>query len=168
MDVHHLKPIPQFIVFSNLFTSVAFRVMFSVSVLLAVILAPITYWALDNQRPYAFDASKSVIIPNVAIGNDQMIVKWWVHVYRQCDGIITRELFDPQTQVILAVYDQQRASLSAVARGPGTLNKTFLLPRQIQTGRIGYRSRLEYYCNPLQRIWPIRYQTPDLFFEVRA
>lgn len=168
MDVQHLHPIPRSVVMSNLFASLTFRVLFAVSVLVGLVLVPITYWAFDNQHPYVFDAEHSVIIPSEAVGNDQMIVSWQVTINRQCPGMIHRELFDPRTKVVLAIYDAQPAYKSEELKpGPGRLNRTFLLPRKMQTGQTGYRAKMEYWCNPLQRIWPIRYITPELLFEVK-
>lgn len=168
MDPLHLKPIRTDTLLANLFSSIVFRVLFFVSVIVTAALVPITYWALDNTRPYIFHASESYIIPTQASGNDQMIVSWKVNVNRQCDGLVRRELFDPRTEVLLTIYDAQPAHATPMPVGAGQFNRTFLLPRQIQTGRVGYRARLEYYCNPLQRIWPIKYTTPDLFFEVKG
>lgn len=168
MDPMHLKPLTPETLLANLFSSVIFRVLFFVSMLVTAALIPITYWALDNQRPYVFFGDESYIIPTAAQGNDQMIVSWKVRVFRQCDGIVRRELFDPRTQVILSIYDPQPAHKNNMPLGDGQFNKTFLLPKMIQPGRIGYRARLEYSCNPLQRIWPISYVTPELFFEVRG
>lgn len=160
MDPMHLKPIERGTLLANLFSSVAFRVFFSLSLLVAMILIPVTYWALDYQRPYMFILEGSRIVPTEANGNDQMIVSWNVRTARECDGSVRRELFDPHTQVVLALYDPQPSPKTSAPA-------TFLLPRQIQPGKIGYRARLEFWCNPLQRIWPIVYYTPDLFFTVR-
>lgn len=168
MDPMHLKPIGREALLANLFASPTFRVLFFVSMILALVLGPVTYWAFDNQRPYIFDGSESYIIPNEATGNDQMIVAWKVKVVRQCEGLVRRELFDPRTQVILSIYDPQQAQINSMPIGEGYYNRTFLLPKMIQTGKIGYRVRAEYYCNPLQRIWPLKYSTPDLFFEVKG
>lgn len=169
MDTMHLKPIGNETLLANLFSSATFRILFAASLLFATLLVPVTYWALDNQRPYDFyGPPESYIIPNEATGNDQMIVSWKVKANRQCDGSIRRELFDPRTKVVLAVYDPQPIDRHAMPEQDGYFNSVFLLPRMIQTGRIGYRSHREYWCNPLQRIWPLKYTTPDLFFEVKG
>jgi hypothetical protein len=168
MDPMHLKPITRDTLLANLFSSLTFRMLFFVSMIVTLALIPITYWALDNVRPYVFFPEESYIIPTAATGNDQMIVAWKVKVNRQCDGLVRRELFDPRTKVVLSVYDAQPAHVGDISEDHGYFNRTFLLPRSIQTGKIGYRARLEYYCNPLQRWWPIRYSTPDLFFEVKG
>jgi hypothetical protein len=90
-----------------------------------------------------------------------------VRYNRTCAGLIRRQLFDPHTGVILADYDAVPAQAEPPGFTYGYLNKTFLLPRNIQTGWMGYRASLEYWCNPLQRIWPLRYVTPALNFKVQ-
>jgi hypothetical protein len=165
-DPLHMRPIEYGSLLVNLFGSAAFRALFVLSLIIAIIVGPISFWMLDNAHPYEFDADLSVIIPTEAHGNDQMIVKWKVHYNRTCQGTIRRELFDPHTEVVLAVYDPQPAATEPPAFHDGYLNKTFLLPRKIQTGRVGYRAKLEFSCNPLQRIWPMRYNSPSLFFTV--
>jgi hypothetical protein len=163
MDPLHLKPIENEAALANLFASVPFRALFFISMVIAVALVPITYWALDNAHPYVLNAEESYILPTHAHGNDQMIVVWKVKTERHCEGIKRRELFDPRTKVILAVYDP----VPTIRYDDIPFGETFLLPRQIQTGRIAYRSRLEFWCNPLQRIWPIKYTSPELYFTVQ-
>lgn len=169
MNPMHLKPIGRDKLLANLFSSATFRVLFFVSCVVATALVPITYWALDNVRPYVFFPEESHIIPTNAVGNDQMIVSWKVRVNRQCEGLVRRELFDPRPGgALLAIYDAQPAHKTSMPLGEGQFNRTFLLPKQVTPGKVGYRARLEYWCNPLQRFWPIQYNTPDLFFEVRG
>lgn len=165
-DPLHTRPIEYGSLVTNLFGSAAFRALFIISLLVAITAGPLTYWLLDNQHPYYYIADESVIIPNEAQGNDQMLVKWKVRFNRVCPGLVRRQLFDPRTDVILAVYDPIPAELDPPPFREGFLNKTFLLPKQIQSGRIGYRVALEMWCNPLQRLWPMRYDTPSLFFNV--
>lgn len=165
-DPLHVRPIEYGSLLTNLFGSMAFRALFIISLIVAIIVGPLTYWAFDNRRPYEFIGDESFIIPAEAHGNDQMLVKWKVRFNRLCPGLIRRQLYDPHTGVILAIYDPQPASPEPPPYREGYLNKTFLLPRNIQTGWIGYRSSLEMWCNPLQRIWPLRYDTPSLFFKV--
>lgn len=166
MDPLHLKPISREALMANLFSSAAFRGLFFLSVVVTVILIPITFWAVDNTKPYVFYVDESSILPNKAAGNDQMIVRWKIDYVRPCDGLVKREIFDPISQTIVAAYDPQPSYSNSLPLGPGYLNKTFLLPRSTLPGRYGYRARLEYWCNPLQRFWPIRYNTPELYFEV--
>lgn len=169
MDPLHVRPIGSETLLANLFSSVTFRALFLVSTMIGLALVPITYWALDNVRPYLFYVEESYILPTTASGNDQMIVSWKVKVNRQCEGLVRRELFDPRPGgALLAIYDAQPAHKTTMPLGEGQFNRTFLLPKQMQPGKVGYRARLEYWCNPLQRIWPIQYNTPELFFEVKG
>lgn len=166
MDPLHLKPVANDVALRNLFQSNAFRALFIISLLVGLAATVITYWALDTQHPYDFVASESYVVPYTARGNDQMIVKWRVVAHRTCPGLIRRELIDPKTDVVLAVYDPQIAAPKYKLED-GYLNKVFMMPRSVQPGMVGYRSHLEYWCNPLQRLWPLRYDTPTLLFEVK-
>lgn len=169
MDPLHLKPISRDTLLANLFSSSTFRAMFFVSCLVAVILVPISYWAFDNLKPYTYYTEGSYILPTSAMGNDQMIVSWHVRVNRHCPGVVRRELFDPRVGgAILAMYDAQASIDTIDGLGDQQINRTFLLPRAMPPGRTAYRSKLEFWCNPLQRLWPIRYETPALEFEVRG
>lgn len=165
-DPMHTTPVEYQSLLANLFGSGAFRALFALSLIFTVATGLLSYWLLDNQHPYEFIAEQSLIIPNEAQGNDQMLVKWKVRFHRTCPGLIRRRLFDPRTEVILAEYDPQQTSPDAPTHSEGYLNKTFLLPKQIQTGWVGYKASLEYWCNPVQRLWPLRYDTPVLFFKV--
>lgn len=165
MDPLRMKPINHSAVWQNLAASAVFRAWLALSVLAAVIIGPVTYWAMDTQVPYDFLGDESFIIPQEATGNDQMLVKWKVRRHRTCPGLVWRELVDPRTNVVLAAYDPQAAAADTQLVD-GFLNKTFTLPLKIQSGWIAYRSRLEYWCNPLQRVWPLRYNTPVLYFKV--
>jgi hypothetical protein len=165
-DPLHSHPIEYGNPIVNLFGSAVFRVLFFLSLVTAAVVGPATYWAFDNVMPYDFIADGSVVIPTEARGNDQMLVKWKVRFNRVCPGLIRRQLVDPHTGVVLAVYDPQPTLTDPPGFRTGYLNKTFLLPRNIQTGWIGYRSTLEIWCNPLQRVWPLRATTPTLLFKV--
>lgn len=165
VDPMHLRPVEDSDVFHNtLLESTPFRVLLAAACLVAVAAVLVTFWVLDYQRPYDFHGDGSFIIPAEASGNDQMLVKWRVTLHRRCPGLVRRELFDPVTGVVLATYDPQPASPAQLDEG--FLNKTFMLPRMMQPGWVGYRSHLEYWCNPLQYWYPIRYDTPVLYFKV--
>lgn len=168
MDPLHLKPIGRDTL-ANLFSSATFRVLFFVSCVVTVLLVPVSFWAFDNTKPYIFYSEGSYILPINATGNDQMIVSWKVHVNRHCPGVIRRELFDPRVGgAIIAMYDAEASLDTIESVGDQQINRTFLLPRAMPAGRTAYRAKLEYWCNPLQRLWPTRYTTPSLEFEVRG
>jgi hypothetical protein len=158
------RPVDYHLTLQNLWQSWAFRALFFMSVAITFVVSPLVYWSLDTTQPFVYLTKDSDIIPDPAAGGQQVIVRWKVKWNRACPGIVRRQLFDPRTNVVLALYDPAPASLD---RPPGDqLNKTFLLPHQMQNGRIGYRARLEYHCNPLQFVFPLIFSTPDLYFTV--
>jgi len=127
----------------------------------------IAFMWFDTTPPYEFDASQSKIIPSEAEAGMQIRVDWKVKVNRVCGGMNTRELFDPVTKVRIAIYDPiATASIEELEKGEQHLIRTFLLPRRMSKGPVGYRAHLQYKCNWLQNFFPIEVTTPDLFFEL--
>ena len=120
----------------------------------------------DTTPPYEFDVSESSIIPSRAEPGMQIRVDWKVKVNRICKGTNTRELFDPITKTRMAIYDPVLTASDSALEGDNHLIRTFLLPRRISPGPIGYRAHLLYKCNWLQNFFPIELDTPDLFFEL--
>jgi len=125
------------------------------------------YLIADTTPPYIFHKEGSYIVPPQGQGGDEMTVMWKVTHNRTCPGTVTRRLVDPVTDVVLAVYDPQPAALHGVKAGD-MLVKTFLLPRTLQSGMVGYQAQLSYTCNWLQVRFPdlfgINYTTPKLLF----
>lgn len=137
---------------------VGFAIMFAT--------ATLVFMWFDTTPPFEFDASQSKITPQVAEGGMQIRVDWKVKVHRLCPGTNTRELFDPITKSRLAVYDPVPTASDQALEADDHLIRTFLLPRRIAKGPVGYRAHLVYKCNWLQRFFPIELDTPDLFFEL--
>jgi hypothetical protein len=150
-----------------LWHSRSFRFLFALAVTAMVVLSVTTYMLFDNTPPYVFIPEESRIVPSQASGGDFVTVKWKVHVNRACKGNLRRILFDPKTKVFLATYDNEAVAVAVGQLQNGYLNKTFLLPRVIQKGPIGYRAELHYRCNVLQNFFPLNITTPDLFFEIK-
>lgn len=149
----------------------SFRARIFLAMLPTAIALIVGYYVTDAQRPYDFHKEGSFIEPPVGTGGDQVTVNWKVTFYRQCTGHLTRTLVDPNSGVLLAVYDTSPvASASGVFAANGYLRKTFTIPRSMPPGVIGYKAQLEYQCNWLQRMFPrplsIRYETPMLLFKV--
>ena len=127
----------------------------------------LAFMMADNEPPYEYDAERSFIVPSKAHDGEQVTVMWKLKtVNRICPGSNRRVLFDPTTRVILASYDPTPAAVSESIKD-GYLNRTFLLPRALPAGLIGYRANVCYECNPFQRfIKPLCVATPELFFSV--
>lgn len=131
---------------------------------LTVITGSISYMLADNQPPYTYDASKSYVKPNPAEMGHQVTVHWEFKVNRMCKGFITRLIIDVRTGVVVS-YDP----IAALGRPTGDfyMDRTFYLPDSIEPGMKIYRVSGEYSCNLLQRFWPLKVHTPDLYFEIK-
>lgn len=149
----------------------SFRFFILLIVAGTAVLCAVMYAIFDTVPPYKYDVANSYIVPSPAMKNDQMLTKWKLinNPSRYCQGANRRELFDPLTNVIIAQYDVGKAARSSSIEH-GYVNISFTLPRNIPTGKIGYRARIKYQCNWLQRLFPDAFAfdtvTPDLFFYV--
>lgn len=142
------------------------RWQMTIGVILCGLFAWAAFMAADTMPPYEYDVENSYIIPSKAHDGDQITVMWKLKkVNRLCPGSNSRILFDPKTRVQLATYDPTPAAISDSIKD-GYLNRTFLLPRALPDGEIGYRADVCYICNPLQRIFPLCISTPELYFRV--
>lgn len=122
------------------------------------------YLLADNQPPYIYDIEQSYVIPSRASPGHQVAVHWSIKVNRLCPGSIVRTIVDARTGARMS-YDPTPGDMT-IEPTDTVLDRTFLLPQGMGLGPKIYRANAEYACNPLQRIWPLKVQTPDLLFEV--
>lgn len=136
----------------------------SAAIALMVSAGFISFLLADNQPPYEYDVDKSYIKPNPALPGRQVTVHWALKVNRPCKGFIVRSIIDAKTRVIVS-YDP----IASLGRPPNEqyMERTFYLPENIESGTKIYRVNGEYSCNILQRFWPLKVQTPDLYFEIQ-
>jgi hypothetical protein len=132
--------------------------------LIATLFGLFAYLLADNQPPYVYIVDESYVIPSHVSPGHQVAVHWSIKVNRLCPGSIVRTIVDARTGARVS-YDPTPAILT-IESGDTALDRSFLLPDGIRPGNKIYRANAEYICNPLQRIWPLKVQTPDLFFEV--
>ena len=144
------------------------KLCLTLSLIASSILGWLAFMAADNLPPYEYDAENSFIIPSIADDGDQIRVMLKIKkVNRICPGSNRRVLFDPVTKVHIATYDPTPAAISNSIID-GYLNRTFLLPKSLPSGPIGYRATVCYECNLLQKFFkPLCVITPDLFFAIR-
>lgn len=143
-----------------------FKVQLCISIVLSVIAASVAFMFFDTDPPYNYDASRSYIEPDHADGGDTVTSNWKVTMNRWCPGTMQRQLFDPRTGAIVSTYDTIPMAHHSIIDKDGYLRRNFILPRAISKGRTGYRVNVCFSCNPLQRLYPVCYKTPDLFFMV--
>lgn len=142
------------------------RVFWVAGLNLAAILGLFAYMLADNQPPYTYFGDESYIIPQRASPGHQVSVHWKIKVNRLCPGAIVRTIVDARTGARTS-YDPTPAIVT-IRPEDTSLDRTFMLPEGMGAGRKLYRANAEYVCNPLQRIWPLKVQTPDLMFEVEG
>lgn len=122
------------------------------------------FWVLDRQSP-------TVVIDAVPMNEpvrpgEDLRIKYRVQRFRSCETTIDRTLFDA---------DQVRVILDDIAfnSAPGPMGEsvyvaTVPIPRSFATGAGRYRVATKYVCNPLQRLWPVVVENPDLYFKVEG
>lgn len=140
------------------------KIFWMIGLHLFVIFWTLGYLIADNTPPYIYFADESYVKPSVTQKGHQVEVYWKLKVNRICPGHIIRSIVDEKTGVKFS-YDPYPA-ISAIKIGDDHLSRTFLLPEGISPGKKIYRANAEYVCNPLQRFWPLKVQTPDLQFEI--
>lgn len=132
----------------------------------AFLIAPTVYMIADNQPPFEYDAERSYVVPRVTESGRQMLVHWeFKRINRICPGSITRYVVDRRTTARFS-YDPTPAA-TTVEIGEDHLDRTFFLPQEVPPGPKWYYATAEFACNPLQRFYPMRVQTPRLPFEVK-
>lgn len=142
------------------------RIQLVIGIALALIMCPLAYLLFDGHYPdpYDYDGPHSFIVPERSQAGTVVEVHWAVKVNRTCPGKITRSLVDIHSG-IKTTYEPAEANVW-MHIGDHYLEKTFTLPPAISAGPKLYRANGEYVCNWLNYLWPLRQQTPDLFFEV--
>ena len=133
-------------------------------------IGPVVYMSLDNSPPYTFH--KGELIPNPATSGQTVDVIWEYEVHRFCSGIVYRRIIGPigSGAAIVHNYDPTVAVINpriAQQSGPNKLVVTFSLPPSTSPGEFIYSATIEYNCNPLQAIFPLKVQLPQVPFGVR-
>lgn len=130
------------------------------------IFAPILWMALDRAPPFVVTNGR-IDPPNPAM-NGLITVTWDVKSTRSCqpssNATVTRTIVDSKGvrhsyAPVHAVYgtpEQHEAD---------EIKRRIPLPENI-TGHARYSSVACYACNPLQELWPICIQMPEVDFEI--
>ena len=125
------------------------------------IMAPILWMAMDRSPP--FEIVTGHIEPmDVPLGGSLDIV-WHVRPLRLCSlhrATVTRSVID---SIGIA---HRYAPVNAQFSGETKLERSITLPPTMAEGPARYSSLACYPCNPLQELWPVCVQTPELKFNV--
>ena len=134
------------------------RIEWVVGGVLALVLFPLGYMAADNVLPYDWKGGE--VVPDPAPDGAQVSVHWNMTVNRTCPGMVQRQVIDAHD--IIHNYDPVLAASGFAVKPDFWV--TFQLPINMPPGPARYRVHAEYYCNPLQYIWPLRVTTPEIMF----
>lgn len=128
------------------------------AVLVIGTVAPVTFMALDNKWPYEYHGGE--LHPDPAKPGDEASVFWRVKINRVCLGYISRQIIDSRGYVHTA------DPVPALGNVATNFWVTFRLPSFAAKGPATYRAHGTYWCNPLQRLFPLKTVTPDVKFTI--
>jgi hypothetical protein len=127
---------------------------------------PALWMLLDRDAPFIVTSGR-IDPPNPKV-NGSIVVTWDVRSTRSCQpssgSTVTRTIIDSKGvkhtyAPIHAVYGTPEQ------REPDEVKRTIPLPENI-TGPAKYSSVACYACNPLQELWPICIQMPEIAFDI--
>lgn len=92
-------------------------------------------------------------------------VRWTGMYKRNCTGEFFRTILDSGDNIhyLLVIPDPPDDDELNV---PVEWTRAFILPHGAAEGPALYRVRAQYWCNPLQHLWPIKIDLPDIPFKV--
>ncbi len=132
--------------------------------------APVMWMALDRSPPFVVTNGR--IDPPRPMVNSSITVTWDVKSTKSCqpssNSTVTRSIID--SKGIAHKYSPVHATYGTPEqerRNKDEIRRIVLLPENI-TGPAKYTSVACYACNPIQELWPICVQMPELAFEIDA
>lgn len=137
----------------------------SVSVL---ILAPLLWMLLDRDPPYTRLSGR--VLPEDPKQGDFITVDWKIEVHRNCPP--SRRL-NVSRRVIDATgkhhdYEPVEGVFGTVPGPPlPGITRGFQLPPDIAIGSARYQSSACFACNPVQNLFPVCIDQPEINFTIR-
>ena len=120
------------------------------------------FWTADRKPPVEVLASE-VVNKEVAPGED-LLVKRTVFRERQCATEVDRVFIDSQGfRFVLA--DQTFAVFGPL--GTDSFTTVTPVPTQMAPGPARYYTAVQYRCNPVQEVWPVRAASKPVEFVVK-
>lgn len=150
----------------RLFKDPASRFQWLVTILVALIIGPIglcVYWAADRELPILGQSG-------VFIGWDENNPKigWieWTGIrQRVCDGTSYRWLVNGVVIELPQIHVWSNGKVDNPEKKPSSWRISFEVPEWFHHNA-SYRARILYQCNPLQKVFPLIVQLPDIPFEM--
>ncbi len=133
-------------------------------------IAPVLWWAMDRAPPY--DRISGEVLPLEPMPGDQIQVHWTIKTHKMCGpsaaNNVTRQIVD--SQKIVWSFDTSPSTFGRLlpVDNPDRIVRIIMLPQSVAPGPATYRSRACFACNPLQYIWPVCVDKPEIPFTIRA
>jgi hypothetical protein len=119
-------------------------------------------WAADDEPPIENMVGRAISVDVRDDGAATVLVEWTGRRLRLCDGFSYRWIIDGYiTQLASAVHPPEPASNIGKVM---TWRVSIPVPPDLHDGAGAYRIRMTFACNPLQRIFPIIVDPPDVPF----
>lgn len=104
------------------------------------------------------------IVPDPVSPGQLAEIRWKaILVRKSCTRTVRRYIVGSDNEI--RILDENDG---AVATGPDSISKKFLVPFNTPLGRARYRATATFVCNPVHEIWPILVSTPEVPFDVVA
>jgi len=128
------------------------------------VLCAVLYMLLDRAVP--IDVIAGQIAPDPAPAGADVVIELKVIMHRECGGTIRRRIVD--SAGVQFEYDDKKVSfpLAGPSEEPQVFLRPLRLPVAIHRGPAKYVPVFEWWCNPLQRIWPTVYVQRPVVFDV--
>lgn len=131
----------------------------------AMVSFPVVAVVGDRRAPFTFESGE--MLTAMPRPGDTVTVRWIGTFYRECEGVVHRSIVDSGNA--LHLLSPIFSVLSNVEVDPGksySWQRSFNLPLAITSGSARYKTAPEYWCNGLQKLWPIKVAVPDIQFVV--
>ena len=127
----------------------------------SVIAGILGLWAADREPPIYVIKAEPV---KTVWPGDELQLRYTVYRRKSCETNIDRFIFD--SQLVRYVLDDLAFSGAPGPLGESTYVARVAIPAKFAIGQARYRVISKFVCNPLQRIWPIVVESPDVVFDV--
>lgn len=144
----------------------ASRFQWLVTILVVLIIGPIglcLYWATDREMPIL---AQSGVFAGWDEHNPRIgWIEWTGIRQRYCEGTSYRWLVDGVVVELAPIHIRYNGEAPVVNKKTSSWRVPFEIPEWFRQNA-SYRVRVEYSCNPFQKLYPLVVTLPDIPFEM--
>lgn len=142
----------------------------SIAAIVAMLfVGPFLFALADREPPY--DRVVGRIMPENPAPGSTIEAEWTIRTNRSCSPSsnrnVTRRIVDSHNvlwdfETVPSVYGRELSARDS----PDRIVRIFALPQGVATGPARYKSSACFACNPVQQLWPICIDRPDIEFMI--